>query len=569
MRLALTKKTATKPRQVILVTTPEEAFLVRDVVFQEVLQERKRPVVSFYPDKVKFRFHPKYLLRLLNTFPHAERSAKIEKLAAGIETQEIPAEIPQMDIPGFIGELWDFQKVGVGRIVEDLELEGKSIYLNDEMGLGKTMQALAAAAYLDAFPALCVVPNSVKRVWATHLRDYFPMLTYSIVEGSRKERVEQLTSGADVTIINYEGLRTHCNFPRDEAHRVHPKLMEELDQDWKLIIADEFHRIKSMQAMQTKAFHKIRAEYKLLMSGTPMLNGRIEELYSPFHYCFPTKFTSEYLFLKRHTIQGRYGPVGYRHVGEIRGFLQKHQLRRRKDQVLTDLPPKVYATRYIDLTTEQRRLYKEIRDEMLLWLDDGTRKTVSNVLTKITRLKQACFSPELYGGSKTSGKIAEVKDIVAELTANGEKAIIFSQWSKATNILRRELQEYNPAYVDGKVPPAARQREIDRFQTDESCQLYIGTIRSNMEGITLTAASYVIFTDKGWTPAENEQAAARAHRIGQQRRVHIIELQAVDTIEERIEQLLAQKSRMNNAIVERDGGEQISRVTIQEIREIL
>jgi SNF2 family DNA or RNA helicase len=193
----------------------------------------------------------------------------------------------------------------------------------------------------------------------------------------------------------------------------------------------------------------------------------------------------------------------------------------------------------------------------------------------ITRLKQACFSPELFGGTPTSAKIEELKEIVEQLVANGEKAIIFTQWKAAARIIQRELAEYESAYVDGTVSLAKREPQYKRFNEDDNCKLYIGTIDANREGINLGAATYVIFTDKGWVPGNNEQAIGRSAAGGLRgvaanvEHVHIIELMAHDTFEERIEAVLTRKQNLSNRLVERDAGADFERVTLRDILSII
>jgi SNF2 family DNA or RNA helicase len=315
-----------------------------------------------------------------------------------------------------------------------------------------------------------------------------------------------------------------------------------------------------------------------MMSGTPILNNPLE-FWPALHRIAPTRFPSFWAFEKNMAIMstGRFRKVvGYRPEAmlELRQFLAQHSIRRRKDQVGIEMPKVVYSTIDVDLTSEQRRLYNRIRDEFKLALANGEIKSVTTALAQITRLMQACFSPELYGGSPASAKIEELRDIVKELVGSGEKAIIFSQWKDATRILQREFAEYNPAYVDGTVKPKQRVLEEDKFNTDPTCMLYIGTIGANQEAITLGAGTYVIFTDKAWTPLANDQAAARSaagglRGVGVEVPVNIIELHAVDTFEERIEDLLARKKALFNATVEKDAGAAVERITLADIRSLL
>lgn len=558
MKISLTKKTDRQGRKwvVLLVDKNTDRRIFR-IVKQQIVPFPQRMRRKVKGGKVKYTFKPEKLDKVVLTFPYAELSPGVDRLMsqqAFREYEDRYRNIPEVEVPGFEGELFDFQKVGVSEMSDHLTRYGAFLN-NDEMGLGKTIQALATAQLLEDWPALVIVPNTAKYVWYNLAEQFLPGLKVQVVEGTAAQRRAQLENAADLFVINFESIR------------LHPELET---MDWKLVIVDEFHRIKNPRAKQTKAIHRIPAAHKILMSGTPMINGRAEELWSPLRYAFPMSINpSYYMFEKAYCIREGYNIVGYRNLEGLRDFLHKHSIRRRKDQVLPDLPERVYATRYVDRTPEEKRLYKSIKEDLMLWMEDGEPKPIATVLAQVTRLKQACFSPELYGGSHVSSKMGELKEIVAELVANGEKAIVFSQWAKAVKIMERELAEYEPAIVTGKVKGTKRQAQVKRFQEEEECKLFLGTIGACREAITLTAATYVIFTDKGWTPAENEQAAARAHRIGTTETVHIIELQSKNTIEERIEQVLARKQQMSNSMIERDGGADLGRITVEDIRDIL
>jgi SNF2 family DNA or RNA helicase len=552
VKIHLSAKKAGEKRHVVLTCTRAEHFSIQHIVFEDVLNRQARPVRTFRSDgqMVVYRFHMKYLDRLLLTFPFAELSDGLDRRLVRLARAEYEAlPVPELDIPGLKGELFDFQKIAVARALAEAHH-----YLNDEMGLGKTIVALATMLATESYPALVICPNSAKWVWEREVKTWTD-LDCVVVNGDRVTRTLQIEKRADVTVINWEALR------------LHPELA---DKPYRMVVADEFHRAKNPTSKMTKAFQRIRARRKLLMSGTPMLN-RPEELWSPLHYAYPDHWGSNWLFLKRYVItEGQYRKVvGYRHLHEVRDFLREHGTRRRKDHVLRDLPEKVYKTVLVDLTAEQRALYNQIKDELQLALDDGSIRNINGVLPQITRLKQAAFSPELYGGSQHSAKIDELRDLLAELNANHEKAIVFSQWARATRIMLREFEQYNPAYIDGKVKPIDRIAQVDKFQRDEDCRLFIGTIGSCREALTLTAASYVIFTDKGWTPAENEQAAARAHRIGQRNTVTVVEMFANNTIEEKIERLLQTKQRLFDRMIEGDGGARAERFTLRDIRDLL
>jgi len=314
----------------------------------------------------------------------------------------------------------------------------------------------------------------------------------------------------------------------------------------------------------------------IVTHNTPIMN-RPEEAWSFMHKVDPELYPTYYNFESKIAVTNKAGHiVGYNpsEMLKLKNWLNTHSLRRRKEHVRDDLPEVIRSDQLVPLTPEQRRLYNQIKNEMILAMDDGELKDITQVRVQIMRLKQACFSPELYGGSPHSGKIDQIKQDVADLVASGEKAIIFSEWARAARILERELAEYNPAYVDGSVPGKNRQAQVDRFNSDPDCHLYIGTIKANQEAITLSAATYVLFADEDWTPAANAQAEARSASGGMRGinvtgSINIIRYQAEDTVEQRLSERLYRKQKTFNAMVERDAGSSLKKMSIRRLRDLL
>lgn len=585
VKITLSKKNDPRGKHIVLMCDSSEKYEAQSVIMREILPLGTDPVAEYDQELSKwlFRFNMRYFDRLSLAFPMAELSKGVyARLTRAEEKRLADMPIPKLRIPGFEGKLYNFQKVAVGKILEE-EID----LLNDEMGLGKTIMLLAAIRIMAVkaekkgkqFRTLVVCPNSAKFNWESEATDKFDF-EVQVVNGTRAERSAQIEKRAEITVVNFEAIRAK---PIYEDGNVHKKIIgyefanEELfGFEYDFIVVDEHHRVKTPDAQVTRGFFQLEGKRWLMMSGTPILN-RPEEIWSVLHKLYPEDFPIYDRFVDAISIKNGGATVGYRPepMGELRDFIQNISLRRRKDQVLKDLPKVIIAPRVIELTREARALYNEIRDEFILRMDNGEIRNINGALPQIIRLKQACFSPELYGGSKDSAKIVELKDIVRELVANGEKAIIFSQWSKATRIIQRELEAYSPAYVTGEINLRRRQEEIRRFNNDEDCKLYIGTIDANREAINLGVATYVVFTDKGWTPAGNDQAIGRSAAGGLRglealaTTVNVIELQAEDTIEQRIEALLNYKRALANRTIERDGGRQIERITLQNIRDLL
>lgn len=573
-------------RDVVLDLTRREEHEVVDVLRTQVFGRRAPKRNVRRNGDVRYRFAGNTLDRLLATFPFAELSPGLDARARRQSMAAISEPVPELDLPDFDGELYDFQKIGVARILRGIADHG-SFFLNDEMGLGKTVQAIAAMISLQPFPVLVVCPNSAKWVWERMVQSFSPyeVAVVDATKQNKHERTELIRARMDVTVINVESLR------------LHPELATI---DYGLIITDEYHRFKNPKAAQTVAWHALKSEADLLMSGTPLLN-RLEEIWSALHQAFPDRYPNYWMFEKwlcikskpqlipkrdaeGHILRDARGNVIMQRIpGRVVGYkpepfeaLKKHlheplvSVRRRKDQVLDDIPEVVTTQLLVELTREQRRLYNEIVDNMRLELESGEIQRLSQIIQVVTRTKQACFSPELYGGSATSAKLDELKVLVREIVDSGRKALIGSQWARATKILARELAEYDPAYVDGKVTGHKRMAQIDKFNETE-CPLYIGTLKANREAITLGGASYVVLTDKDWSPLTNDQFIGRSGAGGlrgldtESDNIQVIELFAHDTVEAKIDALLNRKRAMFNAFVENDGGAIRKLVTVGEI----
>lgn len=581
MKIGLSRKDHAKGQHVVVLVGIAERADFESVVYEQVTTKRLvvevKSATSFL-----YRFAMRHQETLLLAFPMAEVSPGLIKMLRRAEEKRLGSMVvPNLRIPGLrkTSKLYDYQKVAVARIVN-----GTLQLLNDEMGLGKTIVALSAIRKLKALPALVVCPNSAKFEWADQIAAHFDDLECVVVDGTKAERQEQIRKNADITVINIEGIRAKpLHGDIEHPHKVtgwdyaNPALFEG---EYEFCVIDEHHRLKTETAQATRGFFQLAAKQWLCMSGTPILN-RVEEIWTVLHKLYPDAFPSSVTFVRNICIYSKHDSskvVGYRTgaMQELRKFLDEISLRRRRDQVFDSLPPVIMAKRLCELTEEQRVLYNEIIDEAILRMENGEIQSIFDARVETIRLKQACFSPELYGGSPHSRKIEELKEIVRELVANGEKALVFSQWSKATRILQRELAEYNPAYVDGSVPVRERRNQIQKFRTDDSCHLYIGTIGANREAINLGNASYVIFTDIPWTPAEVDQAIGRSAAGGLRglnvpagTKVHVIELQAAETIEQSIEKMLARKRAFSDRLIERDAGKQVDRIDMTDMRSLL
>lgn len=583
MKISLSKKGDPRGRHLVLICDrkDEDPYVIQDVIYNEILERKARPVREDVrgSSKIYFRFNLRYLDRLCLAFPQAELSRGILKKLVAVERERLrrlPA--PQFSIPKFIGTLLRFQRQAL-KLIFDQKIQ----LLNDEMGLGKTFVALAYICLARKKRVLVVCPNNAKWTWAEVLDEFFPKLSYTVVEGDAATRDARIRNKSRITIINWEGIRAKPIYDRRKIVDWSYTNPAVFDEEWDLFISDEHHKAKNPTAQVTRGFIQIQASHELHMSGTPIMN-RPEEIWPVLHRLYPKLFPEYEPFVN--SIAIREGPhrtvVAYKvgAMAELKEFLNSISLRRRKEHVQKELkkrfPKAVWSVRHVDHTPESAKLYRKIEEEALLELENGEVRGIAGILPWLTRLKQACFSPELYDGKPVSPKIPVVKEIVEELVANGEKAIIFTQWSSAAQILRRELQDYNPAYVTGEEKDLKkRQAEIRRFNKDEDCHVYIGTIQANQEAVNLGVATYVIFTDMLWTPAAHDQAVGRSAAGGlrgmdsKTDTVHVIEIRVRGSVEERIAALLKKKQAIFDRMVERDGGRQVPKITMKDIRSLL
>lgn len=435
-------------------------------------------------------------------------------------------------------------------------LNNDRFLLGDEQGLGKTKQAIDIACAkrqargYEHCLIICGV-NGLKWNWAseikTHSDETFHILgTRFTKKGkarvfSNADKLEDLNNLPDAyfLITNIESLRdeTIC------------KKVQELCKEKKInmIVIDEIHKCKNPSAQQGKAILKLSAETMIAMTGTPLMNNPLD-LYITLKWLGYEK-NAFYSFRNHYCVMGGYGGyeiVAYRNMNELHTVLDEIMLRRLKKEVL-DLPEKISTTEYVEMTPSQSKIYNEV--EEALREDIDKIKLSPNPLAQLIRLRQATgYTGILSSTVKESAKLDRLEEIIEELNENDEKAIIFSNWTDMTTPIVNRLSRYNPAVITGEIKD--RIAEQDRFMNDSNCKVIVGTIGAMGTGLTLTAASTVIFLDSPWNRALKEQAEDRAHRIGTTSTVNIITIVCKDTIDERIEEIINKKGKMADMLVD-------------------
>lgn len=440
-------------------------------------------------------------------------------------------------------------------------LDKQSLLIGDEQGLGKTKESIDIVVARKKELVKCLIVcgvNSVKYNWEKEIRIHSKEKSV-IIDGKTMElRVQQLNNwyrGAEYfAIINIESLR---NDKIQDALYVGIK-----DGFIGAVIVDEIHKAKNGGSQQGKALRTLKSPLKIGLSGTPM--NKAEDLWNILTW-LGVERRSFYSFRNTYCIMGGYGGykvVGHKNLESLNAELTKVMIRRKKEEVL-DLPPKVYSTEYIELTRKQAVAYREIKQGIVNQLEDILASV--NPLSCTLRLRQ------LTGGlfTEDNPKLDRIKDMLEEdIIPNGNKAIIFSQWEKITEVYGNALKEYNPIYITGKVDPAERQRLVDRFQTDPECKLAIGTIGAMGTGLTLNKASYVFFIDKTWNSGDNAQAEDRAHRIGTTGTVNIISMVAKGSIDEGVEEYLVENKELFDRVVDGKGSKQDIKTILNKLLSI-
>ncbi|MNI37841.1 ATP-dependent helicase HepA [compost metagenome] len=399
-------------------------------------------------------------------------------------------------------------------------------------------------------PAIIVAPASLVYNWRNELKKFAPDIVGKIADGSKAERVRTIRNhrGVDVIITSYPLLR------RD--------IEQYANYSFHTLILDEAQMFKNHTTQTAQAVKAIEAKYSFALTGTPIENA-LDELWSIFDVVFPALFGDRKTFneLSREQIAKRIAP-----------FL----LRRVKTDVLRELPEKIESLQSSELFPEQKKLYAaylaQLQEETLKHLSqDGFQKHRIRILAGLTRLRQLCCHPALfvenYKGS--SAKFEQLLDLVEECRNSGKRMLIFSQFTGMLDIIGRELayRDFSYFYLDGSTPAAERVELCNRFNDGER-ELFLISLKAGGTGLNLTGADTVILYDLWWNPAVEQQAADRAHRIGQKNSVHVIRLVSEGTVENKMYELQQKKRDLIDEVIQ-PGQQSTSSLSEEDIREIL
>lgn len=469
-------------------------------------------------------------------------------------------------------EYRDYQVEGVRRM-----WNMPSFLLADDMGLGKSLQSMTVAGVHASMrkkkrdkdtKILVVCPVSLKYNWVNEV-EKFTRMSYVMLEGPPKKRQKQLeefntlsnefTGETKFLIVNYEQVKGHLAAIN--------KMM------FDIVIADEAHYLKNHNAIRTQAFMLIRTERSFLLTGSPMLNNP-SELWSLVNRIEPGKWGTYWQFVTRYCRFGGFDNkqiMGPKNLDELTQRLNRIMIRRRKEDVL-DLPSVMYVDKIVALTPLQKKLYDQVVKELVL--DNGTEEVeIKSDLTKFLRLKQICGTTAtvLEDGKDESAKLDLAEEDAEQICAGGHKIIVFTQFRGVLAAYKARLQKRMPNVplfeLHGDVPMNTRQDAVNAWSNTEGAAVILCMIQVAGVGLNMVAARHIQFLDEDFVPKINEQAVARANRIGQQEEhaVQVFKYYVKGTVEDRVKKILKTKTGMFDQVVE-SGGDSYVKAMMKEMK---
>jgi len=411
--------------------------------------------------------------------------------------------------------------------------------LADEMGLGKTMQAITAVRLLmhrnELRHVLLICPKPLVTNWQREFNAWAPEIPTSVIEGNQEKRKWQwFLPDVPVKIANYELLRQDRNLLTASD----PVLT------FDLVLLDEAQRIKNRRSATSQAVRVLRGRRRWALTGTPVENSP-EDLVGIFEFLAPGHLSVD---------------MRPRRMGRAVG---DYILRRTKEEVLADLPPKLFRDAELELLPEQHAAYQLAEDAGIVHLSAlGGRITIQHVFELVLRLKQICnFDP----ATGASSKLERLEADLEEVAASGRKAIVFSQWVKTIERLRGPLRRFGPLEYHGRIPSRRRDEVIRRFRDDPDAHVLLISYGAGGVGLNLQFASYVFLFDRWWNPAVEDQAINRVHRIGSSEPVTVTRFLVLETIEERINRILDEKRELFDTIFYDTRPQHKPRLTQEEV----
>lgn len=498
------------------------------------------------------------LMDQFSATPGVQLGRSLRKLWDNLRNPDnLDFELPQELDP----VLRDYQKYGY-QWLKTLSHYGLGGILADDMGLGKTIQSIAyivseqhhASAGVEATaeqkPVLIVSPASLIYNWEREFKRFAPSIRTVVAAGDRQERSEMMgdLSLADVWITSYPLLRRDIEWYEKQRFRA--------------LFLDEAQAIKNYASLTAHAVRRLHASQRFALTGTPIENS-LEELWSIFDVIFPGLLGGRKAFSELPR-------------DKIARIIKPFILRRLKSEVLKELPDKIESVQPSELSLEQKQLYlaylERLQSDIAKDLaKGGFQRSRMKILAGLTRLRQLCCHPALFieGYEGSSGKLEQLMEIVDECQGSRKRMLIFSQFTSMLDIIRARLDERDLSYfyLDGSTPAQQRIEMCQQFN-DGDKEIFLISLKAGGTGLNLTGADTVVLFDLWWNPAVEQQAADRAHRIGQKNVVQVIKLVAHGTIEEKMLELQQRKKDLIDEVIQ-SGDAAISSLTEEDIRELL
>lgn len=471
----------------------------------------------------------------------------------------------------FKGELRPYQAKGISWL-SFLKKLGFGACLADDMGLGKTIELIALLLHdrekkKKLRPTLLICPMSVVGNWQKEIKRFSPSLKVLVHHGTERLAGKNFAKDAeknDIVVSTYA-----------LAHRDEEETLSKVH--WESIVLDEAQNIKNPNAKQTRSIKKLKSSYKIALTGTPVEN-RLSELWSIMDFLNPGYLKSVKRFHSDFAL-----PIEMYHNKKraevLRRMIQPFVLRRMKTdpKIIKDLPEKMEMKVYCNLTVEQASLYEAVVKDMIIKIEESEgidRKGL--ILATLMKLKQICNHPAQFAqdGSplpNRSGKLTRIEEMLEEVLAEGDKALIFTQFAGMGVMLRHHLQEklgHEILFLHGGTARKKRDAMIQRFQDDvHGHPIFILSLKAGGIGLNLTAANHVFHFDRWWNPAVEDQATDRVFRIGQKKNVEVHKFVCIGTLEERIDEMIERKKKLADAIIG-SGESWLTELSTDQLREL-
>ncbi|MFS1663036.1 SNF2-related protein [Streptococcus sp. zg-JUN1979] len=475
---------------------------------------------------------------------YVDFSEAFEKLAYDVTHPE-HFEMPEVKVKA---NLRDYQRLGV-RWLSMLDYYGFGGILADDMGLGKTLQVIAflSAKLTPDTHVLILAPSSLIFNWQDEFRKFAPQLDVAVSYGLKPARDKIIETNHQVIITSYAAFRQDFEMYQNRAY------------SYDYLILDEAQAMKNTQTKIAKSLRAFEVKQCFALSGTPIEN-KLLEIWSIFQIVMPGLLPPKRAFAKMPSEQ-------------IARYISPFVLRRRKEDVLPELPDLTEITYVNELADSQKAIYlaqlRQMQEHLAGASDETINRQKMEILSGITRLRQICDSPKLFMDyEEESGKVESLKTLLEQIRDNGHRALIFSQFRGMLDIAEKELLELGmTTYKLTGSTPARERQEMTKAFNQGSCDTFLISLKAGGVGLNLTGADTVILLDLWWNPAVEMQAISRAHRLGQKQNVDVYRLITRGTIEEKILELQESKKHLVKSVL--DGSEVLSSMSVDDIREIL